>query len=596
VPSRWALHKIRAQNCGVSPKDSAARCRGLAPIPPFSHAALRLVPECVTSGFEAKVGSTRYVTQYRSNAHSGAKAANASLDRASLDRASLDSAGRDRRLDALARGALALVTAFLLVAISGFMSAAWAQDAGAPAAKLVATMPDKIVDKGDIVWMMVSTLLVLLMIVPGLALFYGGLVRAKNMLSMLMQVSTVMVIGMITWMLYGYSLSFTSGGPIDSFVGGFDRLFLNGAGLDKDGNPVLVATFSTGIYLPELVFVVFQMTFAAITAALVLGGVAERMKFAAVVVFAVLWPLLSYYPLAHMVWWWPGPDSLAAASAQGDSFTTGLIWGFGALDFAGGTVVHINAGIAALVGCIILGARANYRNEPMPPHSLVMTFIGAGLLWVGWFGFNAGSNLEGNYFAVLAMANTFIATAAAGFSWVVYEWITNKRPSMLGMASGIVAGLVAITPGAGFAGPMGALVLGLIVSPACIFFCSVVKNALKYDDSLDAFGIHGVGGIIGAIATGIIVSPALGGAGIVDYTKCFDQTGKILAMCPPLEYNMVTQVIAQIKGVLVTILWSGVASTIVFTLIKYTIGLKASVDDQEEGLDIAEHGERAYHI
>jgi ammonium transporter, Amt family len=502
-----------------------------------------------------------------------------------------DETGRDL----LIRSMLALLAAFVLVAIGGFLSPLWAQDAPAAAAKLVATLPEKVVDKADIAWMMLSTLLVLLMIVPGLALFYGGLVRSKNMLSMLMQVSTVMIIGMITWMLYGYSLSFTSGGGLDSFVGGLDRLFLNGAGLDKDSNPVLVATFSTGVYIPELVFVVFQMTFAAITAALVLGGVAERMKFAAVVMFAVLWPLLSYYPMAHMVWWWPGPDGLAAASAQGDAFTTGLIWGFGALDFAGGTVVHINAGIAALVGCIILGARVNYRNEPMPPHSLVMTFIGAGLLWVGWFGFNAGSNLEANYYAVLAMANTFIATAAAGLSWVVYEWITNKRPSMLGMASGVVAGLVAITPAAGFAGPMGALILGLVVSPACIFFCSVVKSALKYDDSLDAFGIHGIGGIIGAIGTGIVVSPALGGAGVVDYTKCFDEAGKILAVCPVAPYDMVTQVLAQLKAVLVTVLWSGVASAVVFTLIKYTIGLKASVDDQEEGLDIAEHGERAYH-
>jgi ammonium transporter, Amt family len=489
----------------------------------------------------------------------------------------------------------AFLGALFVLAMSGLFGPAWAQDAAAPAAKLVATLPEKTMDKADIAWMMVSTLLVLLMIVPGLALFYGGLVRAKNMLSMLMQVSTVTVIGMIAWVIYGYSLSFTTGAA-DSFVGGFDRLFLNGAGLDGDGNPVMVATFSTGVYIPELVFVVFQMTFAAITAALVLGGVAERMKFAAVVVFAVLWPLLSYYPMAHMVWWWPGPDALAAASAQGDSFTTGLIWSFGALDFAGGTVVHINAGIAALVGCIILGARSNYRNEPMPPHSLVMTFIGAGLLWVGWFGFNAGSNLEANYYAVLAMGNTFIATAAAGFSWIVYEWVANKRPSMLGMASGIVAGLVAITPAAGFAGPMGALILGLVVSPACIFFCSVVKSALKYDDSLDAFGIHGIGGIVGAIGTGIVVSPALGGAGIVDYTKCFDEAGKILAVCPALDYNMGTQVLAQLKGVLVTVLWSGVASSIVFLIIKYTIGLKASVDDQEEGLDIAEHGERAYHL
>jgi Amt family ammonium transporter len=512
--------------------------------------------------------------------------------------------------EALVSAGLAVLAALIFILATGLVSPAHAQDtanavaaAAAPAAeaapaaaKLVATLPDKIVEKGDVTWMMVATILVLLMIVPGLALFYGGLVRAKNMLSMLMQVATVVVIGMVTWMIWGYSLAFTSGGELDSFVGGFDRLFLNGAGLDSDGNPVLVATFSTGVYIPELVFVVFQMTFAAITAALVLGGVAERMKFAAVVVFAVLWPLLSYYPMAHMVWWWPGPDGLAAASAQGDSFTTGLIWSFGALDFAGGTVVHINAGIAALVGCIILGARSGYRNEPMPPHSLVMTFIGAGLLWVGWFGFNAGSNLESNYYAVLAMANTFIATAAAGLSWVMYEWITRKRPSMLGMASGIVAGLVAVTPAAGFAGPMGALILGLVVSPACIFFCSAVKSALKYDDSLDAFGIHAIGGIIGAIGTGIVVSPALGGAGIVDYTKCFDEAGKILAVCPALPYDMTTQVIAQLKGVLVTVAWSGVASAIVFFIIKYTIGLKASVDDQEEGLDIAEHGERAYHL
>ncbi len=462
-------------------------------------------------------------------------------------------------------------------------------EAAAPAGEKKATLPEKVVDKGDVTWMMVSTLLVLLMIIPGLALFYGGLVRSKNMLSMLMQVSTVAVIGMICWFLWGYSLAFTTGAN-DSLLGGFDRLFLNGVAYDS-----LVATFSTGVYLPELVFVVFQMTFAAITAALVIGGVAERMKFAAVVAFAVIWPLLSYYPIAHMVWWWPGPDSLAQASFEGTDYTTGLIWSFGALDFAGGTVVHINAGIAALVGCIILGPRAGYRNEPMPPHSLTLTYLGAALLWVGWFGFNAGSNLESNFYAVLAMANTFIATAAAGLSWVVTEWITRKRPSMLGLASGIVAGLVAVTPAAGFAGPMGALALGLIVSPICIIFCSAVKNALKYDDSLDAFGIHAVGGIVGAIGTGIVVNPALGGAGVVDYTTCFDAAGVIQAACPTAEYNMGAQLMAQIKGVLVTVVWSGIASAIVFLLIKYTIGLKASVETQEEGLDTVEHGERAYH-
>jgi Amt family ammonium transporter len=471
-------------------------------------------------------------------------------------------------------------------------AAAPVAEAAAPDAEKKATLPEKVVDKGDVAWMMVSTLLVLLMIIPGLALFYGGLVRTKNMLSMLMQVSTVAIIGMIAWFLWGYSLAFTTGTINDSFLGGLDRLFLNGVAYDS-----VVATFSTGVYLPELVFVVFQMTFAAITAALVMGGVAERMKFAGVVLFAVLWPLLSYYPIAHMVWWWAGPDTLAAASYEGTAgdLTSGLIWGFGALDFAGGTVVHINAGIAALVGCIILGARTGYRNEPMPPHSLTMTYIGAGLLWVGWFGFNAGSNLESNFYAVLAMANTFIATAAAGFSWILTEWVTRKRPSMLGLASGIVAGLVAVTPAAGFAGPMGALILGLVVSPICIIFCSMVKNALKYDDSLDAFGIHAVGGIVGAIATGIVVNPAFGGAGVVDYTTCFDAAGVIKAGCDTAAYDMATQVTAQLKGVGVTVVWSLVASTIVFVAIKLLGQLRASKDTEEEGLDIAEHGERAYH-
>ncbi|HEY9217661.1 MAG TPA: ammonium transporter, partial [Phenylobacterium sp.] len=441
-------------------------------------------------------------------------------------------------------------------------------------------------NKGDTTWMLVSTVLVLLMIVPGLALFYGGLVRQKNMLSMLMQVSTVCVIGMMAWVLWGYSLAFTDGGGLDTFVGGASRMFM------KDVTPAsLVATFSTGVMIPELVFICFQMTFACITAALVLGGVAERMKFAAVCIFAVLWPLLSYYPMAHMVWWWPGPDAIA--NAPTDPVKAGLIWSFGALDFAGGTVVHINAGVAALVGALILGARKGYRQEAMPPHSLTLTLVGAGLLWVGWFGFNAGSNLEANGYAALAMINTFIATAAAGFSWVITEWVTRKRASMLGLASGLVAGLVAVTPAAGFAGPVGALVLGLIVSPICVLFCSAVKNALKYDDSLDAFGIHGIGGIVGAIATGILVNPALGGAGVVDYTTC--AADGVIATCDAATYVFGTQVLAQIKGVLVTIVWSGIASAIVFFLIKFTVGMRVDADVEEEGLDITEHGERAYH-
>jgi Amt family ammonium transporter len=441
-------------------------------------------------------------------------------------------------------------------------------------------------DKGDTTWMLVSTVLVLLMIVPGLALFYGGLVRQKNMLSMLMQVGVVTVIGMIAWLFWGYSLSFSDGGSLDKFIGGGGRLFL------QDVTPAsTVATFSTGVVIPELVFMAFQMTFACITAALVLGGVAERMKFAAVVIFAILWPLLSYYPLAHMVWWWAGPDAVAAA--PNDPIQAGLLWGFGALDFAGGTVVHINAGIAALMGALILGPRKGYGTEPMPPHSLTLTMTGAGLLWVGWFGFNAGSNLEANGYAALAMVNTLVATAAAGISWVATEWVTRKRASALGLASGLVAGLVAITPAAGFAGPVGAVILGLVVSPVCVFFCSKIKNALKYDDSLDAFGIHAIGGIVGAIATGLLVNPAWGGAGVVDYTTC-GLDGDV-STCDTAAYVLSTQVMAQVKAVLVAIAWSAVASAIVFYVIKFTVGLRSTVDSEEEGLDISEFGERAYH-
>ena len=450
-----------------------------------------------------------------------------------------------------------------------------------------APAPTQSVDKGDTTWMLVSSILVLLMIVPGLALFYGGLVRQKNMLSMLMQTSTVCVIGMMAWILWGYSLAFTDGGGHDAYLGGLGRLFL------KDVTPAsVVATFSTGVYIPELVFICFQMTFACITACLVLGGVAERMKFGACVIFAILWPLLAYYPLAHMVWWWPGPDAIATAPTA--AVKSGLLWGWGALDFAGGTVVHINAGVAALMGCLILGPRKGFRQEPMQPHSLTLTLVGAGLLWFGWFGFNAGSNLEANGYAALAMMNTFIATAAAGFSWAMTEWVTRKKASLLGMASGLVAGLVAVTPAAGFAGPVGALVLGLAVSPICIFFCSVVKNAFKYDDSLDAFGIHAIGGTVGALATGILVSTTLGGAGIVDYTTCAAD-GDISTCDALASYNMMGQFLTQLKAVGVAAAWSAVASSIVFFLIKYTLGLKASPEAEEEGLDIVEHGERAYH-
>ena len=455
----------------------------------------------------------------------------------------------------------------------------------APAPAAAATITDKM-DKGDNAWMLVSSLLVLLMIIPGLALFYGGLVRSKNMLSTMMQVSTVGIIGILAWVFWGYSFAFTSGGSWDLFVGGLDRLFLKGVTPSS-----MVATFSTGVVIPEFTYIVFQSTFAAITAALVVGSLVERFKFSAMVVFAVLWPLLSYYPIAHMVWWWPGPDAIALHPT--DPIKAGLSWGFGALDFAGGTVVHINAGMAALVGALILGKRQGYGKEPMPPHSLTLTLVGAGLLWVGWFGFNAGSNLEANGYASLAMINTFVATAAAGLSWIVVEWVTKKKPSALGLASGLVAGLVAVTPAAGFAGPMGAIVLGLVVSPICIFFCSVVKNAFKYDDSLDAFGIHGIGGIVGALATGLLVNPAWGGAGVVDYTTCA-KDGDI-STCDNAVYSLGTQMMSQLKAVGVTVVWSLVASIIVFLIIKLIMGIRASPDAEEEGLDISEHGERAYH-
>jgi len=486
------------------------------------------------------------------------------------------------------------------LAPAAMAAAAMALITASPAAAQIAA-PEATVDKGDTTWMLISTMAVFLMIVPGLALFYGGLVRAKNMLSVLMGVSTVTVIGMVMYALVGYSLSFTDGGGLNTFVGGAGRFFL--AAADGTGSPPapdlsdnLAATFSTGVYLPELVFVVFQMTFACITASLVLGGLAERVKFLGVVLFAIAWPLLVYYPMAHMVWWWPGPDAVATGAAVADGAVTGagLIWNFGALDFAGGTVVHINSGIAALVGCILLGPRHNYKREPMPPHSLALVLVGTGLLWFGWFGFNAGSNLEANYYSVLAMANTFLAPAAAGLSWMVAEWVTKGKPSLLGLASGVVAGLVAVTPAAGFAGPVGALLLGLIVGPVCLMACSALKSALGYDDALDVFGIHGVGGIVGALGTGLVVNPAWGGAGVVDYINCHD-AATVLATCPVAAYDMGAQVLAQAKGVLVTIAWSGVGSYVIFFALKLLGVLRVQKDVEVEGLDIAEHGEAAYH-
>lgn len=448
--------------------------------------------------------------------------------------------------------------------------AAFAQEAAAPAAAAPAAAPAFTVDKGDTTWMLLSTVLVLLMTIPGLALFYGGLVRAKNMLSVLMQVFTITCVVMIIWVFYGYSLAFTPG---NAFVGGLSKMFL--AGVDVT---TLSETFTKGVAIPELVFVLFQMTFACITPALIVGAFAERIKFSAVILFTILWVTFVYFPIAHMVWFWGGP------SAYSDP--TGLIFSFGAIDFAGGTVVHINAGIAGLVGALMIGKRIGYQKDVMAPHSMTLTMVGASLLWVGWFGFNAGSNLEANAYAVLAMANTFVATAAAALTWIVLETLLRGKASMLGAVSGAVTGLVAVTPAAGFAGPMGAIVLGIVATCVCYFFVSVVKNKFGYDDSLDVFGIHCVGGIIGALGTGILVNPALGGAGIVDYSTADFAAGYA---------GTATQLWSQFKGVLVTVLWSGIGSAILYKIVDMIVGLRPTADAEREGLDLTSHGEAAYH-
>jgi ammonium transporter, Amt family len=440
----------------------------------------------------------------------------------------------------------------------------------APAAEAVAA---PVPDKGDTAWMLVSTLLVILMTIPGLALFYGGLVRTKNMLSVLTQVFAIFCLISVLWVLYGYSLAFTTGAEgVNSYIGGLSKAFLNGVTTSAN-----VETFSKGVVIPEMVFMVFQLTFAAITVALIVGSFAERIKFSALMLFAALWFTFSYLPIAHMVWFWGGP------SLYGDP--AGFLFAKGALDFAGGTVVHINAGIAALVGAIVIGKRVGFGRDAMTPHNLTSTMIGASLLWVGWFGFNAGSNLEANGTAVLAMVNTVVATAAAALSWMFAEWLLKGKPSMLGIASGAVAGLVAITPAAGFVGPMGAIVLGLIAGVVCLWGVSGLKKALGYDDSLDVFGIHGIGGILGAIGTGILVNPALGGTGVFDYA-----TGTVAA------YNMSAQVTSQLWAVGVAVVWSGVVSFVLFKLIDMVIGLRVSEEDEREGLDTASHGERAYNL
>ncbi len=490
---------------------------------------------------------------------------------------------------------------------------------------------------GNTAWMMTSTVLVLLMSLPGLALFYGGLVRSKNMLSVMTQCFAIGSVMMIAWIAYGYSLAFTgnASASLNPYVGGLSKAFLAGVDYTK-----MAATFSNGIYIPEYVFIAFQMTFAVITPLLIIGALVERVKFSSLLVFCILWSLFSYYPMAHMVWYWGGPDVFGNASAAvkaaeaavaaatdptlleaakqaliatgladtdvaalADAASvkaaadeklaavlsdTGRLFYWGALDFAGGTVVHINAGIAGLVGCLVLGKRTGFGKELMAPHSLTMTMIGAALLWVGWFGFNAGSNLEANGVAALAMINTFVATAVAGAAWLFAEWLLKGKPSLLGTVSGVVAGLVAVTPACGWVGPVGAMIIGLVAGIVCFLASTSLKNALGYDDSLDVFGIHAVGGIIGAILTGVFVNPALGGAGIPDYLS---QPGTLQVA----EYVMSTAVIAQLKAVGLCVIWTSVVAFVLFKLIDMTMGLRVSVDEERQGLDLTSHGERAYN-
>ena len=448
----------------------------------------------------------------------------------------------------------------------------------APAAAAPAAAPAPVPNKGDTSWMIVATAFVILMSIPGLALFYGGLVRSKNMLSVLMQVFVIFSLISVLWAVYGYSIAFSEG---NAFFGSLDKLFLKGITPDS-----VAATFSKGIVIPEFIYVAFQGAFAAITVALVVGSFAERIKFSAVLLFSVLWFTFSYLPIAHMVWYWAGPDGyISAAAADKLNATAGWLFNKGALDFAGGTVVHIDAAMAGIVGAILIGKRVGYGKDSMAPHSLTMTMIGASLLWFGWFGFNAGSALEANGTAALAFVNTWLATACAALSWMAVEWLVKGKPSMLGAASGAVAGLVAITPACGFVGVGGALVIGLLAGVICLWGVTGLKRLLGADDSLDVFGVHGVGGILGSLLTGVFAAPSLGGSGIYDYVANKVADG----------YSIYDQLVIQATGVGTTIVWSGVVAFICYKLVDMIIGLRVPEDAEREGLDISSHGETAYH-
>ena len=469
-----------------------------------------------------------------------------------------------------------------LPAAANTAAAAPAVAAPAPAATASAAAPAPVPNKGDVAWMIVATAFVIMMSIPGLALFYGGLVRSKNMLSVLMQIFVTFSMIVVLWCVYGYSLAFTEG---NQFIGGLDRLFMKGMFDPMKGEFAMAATFSKGVVIPELLFMAFQATFAAITCCLIVGAFAERIKFSAMLLFMALWFTFSYTPMAHMVWYWMGPDAyVSKAVVDGLNAKAGLLWQWGALDFAGGTVVHINAAVAGLVGAYVIGKRTGYGREAMAPHSLTLTMVGAALLWVGWFGFNAGSALEANGTAVLAFMNTFSATGAAVLAWCIGEALMKGKASMLGATSGAVAGLVASTPACGNVGLMGAIVIGFVAGFACLWGVNGLKKMLGADDSLDVFGVHGVGGITGALLTGVFNNQALGGPGLVS-----DWVAMTVSSVPIMD-----QVWVQLKAVLLTIVWSGVVSLIAYKIVDLTIGLRVSEEDEREGLDITSHGETAY--
>ncbi|MGL4757205.1 MAG: ammonium transporter [Aeromonadaceae bacterium] len=480
---------------------------------------------------------------------------------------------------------LALVGAF------GFTSPAWSDEAttsaapatavaSAPAAETPAAAPAPVVtvNKGDNAWIFVSATFVILMSIPGIALFYGGLVRSKNMLSVLVQVFVVFALATLLWVAYGYSFAFTEG---NAFFGSASKLFLKGITPDS-----IAATFSKGVGISEFGYVVFQGAFAAITCCLILGAFAERIRFSAVLLFMIIWFTFSYIPMAHMVWYWAGPDAYtSAAAADAANATAGWLFQHGDLDFAGGTVVHINAAVAGLVGAYFVGKRVGFGRESMAPHSLTMSMIGASLLWFGWFGFNAGSSLEANGVAGLALVNTWVATAAATFTWLLAEWGLKGKPSLLGAISGAVAGLVAITPAAGYVGVGGAMIIGGIAGVVCLWGVHGLKRLLNVDDSLDVFGVHGVGGILGAILTGVFASPDLGGTGVWDYVS-----NAVVA-----DYSIAAQVKIQAIGVVTTVVWSGIISLVAFFIVDKLVGLRVPVEAEREGLDLTSHGERAYN-